>query len=542
MPQLDRYFERRVPSGRVGQQEVNPEALTGAGDSGEGLVWRGVEAASGSVAGMADVFARVQDMEDEIAVSTARRQAGEHMANLWNDIQNEPDWTKHQALYDKAYSTASRFSPKNKSANAARSYQSFLDQMKPHWDAQFFANQTRRRAQTIDSDTQANIAMASERGLKAIEQGDWSGETLAGWEIDAMLKTRVENGLSTEAQADAVRFQLKQKSDVARVWGGAIGTMELTGIAEAEKMIRESDLVEREKLSLISAARYRFNSMQGQYLQEERAGQEADRQTIFAGIQDQKWDLLPDAIRQSRLSADEKYSWLTRFEQRAEAVASGKKDPFNLTDDELYIKLWRAVNAGDESVTESSLSSYLGKGVEGGISNADYEKLVGMLQKKPAATVNTQIVDSYLDQLTAMKDEFKEWAQADLSNVPFYKGEGVTTGPVLQGDARRAFIRWNEANPKAGPDDIAGAFDALLQSAQKRNIPIFLDQIRAAETALSDVRARQRQTAMLPLTVETTPAPKTRAEFIDTLRRMTDRTEFDKFYDKYGELWQPKQK
>lgn len=432
MPSLQRYVQQSSPSGRVGPLQVDPEALTRQGDSGAGLPWRGVEAAGAALAGTADVFTKVQDMEDEIAVSTARRQAGEHMASLWNDIQNEPDWTKHQALYDKAYSTASGFAPKGGSVNAGREYQAFLDQMKPHWDSQFLANQTRRRILTIDSDTQANLALDAERCLKAIEQGDWSGELLAEWGIDSTLKTRVENGLSTQPQADLIRAQMREKADTAHVWYDAMGVMGLSGIAEAEKVVMESALLDEQKVSIIHNLRFHDQSAQiarSRATKEEMDASETRISLAFSDALDSgDFDAARAALDNERSifetagQGPQFLKWRTMLDEMVDSVNKeskweGRQNP------EVFANLIVDISNDPDSVTNEEIDGWT---LEGVISPQQLIQLKGMKVKDKQLSPLARAMQSEL--LQRLDRIYQSGKDATPKNLKGYAERIVQTG------------------------------------------------------------------------------------------------------------------
>jgi hypothetical protein len=269
MPVIPRYEQKYSPSGEVGSIRVNPEALT---NDGAGMIGRGIESAGQSVSGLSDIFAKIQDTEDDIAVSTAQRQTGEHMAKLWDDIANEPDYKKHKALYDKAYATASGFAPKG-SVNAGRKYQAFMDDMKPNWDSHFFSQTSRRRIQTIDADTKANTELDREYWKRSIRSGDVSGAMVAEWAVKNSYQQRVNVGVSTPAEAEQGIAEVRLEMDTEYIWSDAMAAMELgtmdadgnpiePGIGAAEKVVMDSDLPDQQKDHVISDLHFHDKSNQ----------------------------------------------------------------------------------------------------------------------------------------------------------------------------------------------------------------------------------------------------------------------------------------
>jgi hypothetical protein len=504
MPTLDRYEQQFSPSGRVGAIPFNPDAVVGSGDAIEA---QGLQSLGSSIAGTSEVFQQIQDMEDSLALSSSRRQASLHMAETWNAIAQEPDWKKHQAIYSTALSKVRSYAPKNGSAQASRAYMAFMDEIEPHWQAQFLANQTRRRIQTIDADSQANLAMDSERWVKAYERGDIVDAQLAEWAVDDSLATRVKNGLMTEAQAQEAGDALRRKANEAKIWYGATGVMQASGIEEGIAYIEQTDLLQEDKRRLIQALMFEDNYRRLGDKQKAAATEEANEQSMWQLLADD--NLTMGDISAAAMTADNKLKWRRVLNEVTEAKLADKESPLRYGSSEAYLKTHADIMQNPGSWNVAKLRDMVLKRGKNSLSIDQYETLVKLweaqsAQKNPETKAAWDRAYQELHRLHldgalfegATYTKVGGYGFSAVENEPGFWGGGKTktiTRLGLKGDTDNepdammqlaesgmyaeymsAVDRYRIKNPDASPEEISKFVTDLTAAAKQSAIGQFL--------------------------------------------------------------------
>ena len=556
MPNLDRYTQQYSPSGRVGPQEVNPEALT---NTGAELPWRGVEAAGGAVAGLADPLQAVQDMEDELEISTAERQVGESMAKLWDDIGNEPDYKKHQALYSRAFETAQQFAPK--SPRAARVFKLRINADKAAWDGQFNAMSTRRRINTIDSDSQANIALDTDRLLKSIEVGDGIESGLASKRIDTALAERVSKGLITQPEMDLARTKIQEQVSMTATKADALEILSIEGLDGAQQFVAASGLTDAEKDHITYDLRFHADKQRADTLSATKAMQEQSRKVMVNLLH--KNELTPDAVLASPLDALEQQSWLDRLSSHEAAKANGEVSAFEKSDPHTYAEMSKASWSGE--LTQEAIEAKRGAG----LSNDDADKLSLRIQThnegkgNPVTTamatryhaeLKRLYTDGVLFEDVTYKTGERVWGMGGFTHlwkvdkeIHLQTGKkGEAGGVLLSAEASKEYgrladtlDRFIEANPDAKPETIQAFYDELVEAPKKRAIGNLVDRVKQMESTRAQEQVAKTSKYKLP---EEPKDPTTPEDFLRIYNSIPGRDDRKKYYEKWAPKWQPKNK
>ncbi len=145
-----------------------------------------------------------------------------------------------------------------------------------------------------------------------------------------------------------------------------------------------------------------------------------DRQAVLDKFIAKDFTNIEADINKTTLTSEEKLSWINKANTRAEAIRKGQKDPFEETDSAVYFDIRRKIATDPDSVTEADLAKLVGK-PEGGISTADYEKLLGMITEKEKDPLNSRTAKRGEEYLKLFKrDNAVGWLQLQNDYDKFY--------------------------------------------------------------------------------------------------------------------------
>lgn len=102
-------------------------------------------------------------------------------------------------------------------------------------------------------------------------------------------------------------------------------------------------------------------------------------ETINSWINKGELDGIDKRINQLPLSETRKREEIKKANAHIAAINKGNPSPYEQTDPETYFDLRRKIAIDPLSVTEGDIAAVVGKGLNGGISTPDYERLLGMI-------------------------------------------------------------------------------------------------------------------------------------------------------------------
>ncbi len=263
-------------------------------------------------------------------------------------------------------------------------YRSVLDDALTNWDqpdmlARSMENLTQEiQARYGPEETKTQIAAMKDRiwGTAIIQAAKADART--GLAMLDIIKTQLSPAIENQ-----LRKSLKQMMDKLETEQAAADAYrELNNIHKSNpdtalKYLNKSEAVRKYGLEVVEKTKVMFQSARAEQKarelkarQDEEAALEQNRQKVIERFKNQA--LLPGEVTSSNLTTNTKMVWLSDIEKRADAHDKGRRDPFTITDHQVYGKESYRVSVSPETIKSvNEIWKFHGKG----LSTQDCENL-----------------------------------------------------------------------------------------------------------------------------------------------------------------------
>ena len=176
-------------------------------------------------------------------------------------------------------------------------------------------------------------------------------------------------------------------------------------------------------------------------------------------------------VDKSSLNAHEKNAWERNIRERQNRIKSGDKevDPTKITDPREYNRIADAVYNSPETIEPVDIYNLIGKGADGGLSQAHGDRFVKILKEKKKAIKDNATPKKFSQDkafsngVTALKEE---WRFGTF-------GEG-RDGVIKHQKALEDYEHWCKANPDKNPSE---KLEEILAPAKEEHTKSMLDNL-----------------------------------------------------------------
>ncbi len=398
-------------SGEVHQQY---STSTGAGQ---------VAASAGNLAQTAfNVNMMMYQKQGEIELAESMSSASAQVSDMFLKFETNTDEKTYGKKWDETFGKIKQAEPEN--GWARQQYRKAMFNVKDSIDGKVQEAFIRR----VDDKKNAVVS-------KWIADARFTGDMSA---LENLTAGSVSKGTMTSETRDLILTQTRpyaeakaKQNSVDQVSQVAMGIADLEGLDAAVKSLKgyldagqiDLDAYNTAKRQVVSE--YTFNEAQRNEIktqEEETSRQAIINEFVIPG----NYTNISGRINAMPLTPEEKFSWISRLENRALAITGGGKDPFLQSDGAQLFDFTRRLNLDPASVSEAELAGAVGKGLNGGISISDYEtlsKIVNGKQDSEALKREKTLLANYKTDNIFNKDEKKNtdlWAKADASLQKFW--------------------------------------------------------------------------------------------------------------------------
>lgn len=263
-------------------------------------------------------------------------------------------------------------------------YRSVLDDALTNWDQ---PDMIARSMENLTQEIQARYGPEEARiQIAAMKDRLWGTAIIQAAQADARTGLAMLDKYKTQlspAVENQLRKSLKQMMDKLETEQAAAGAYrELSGIHNSNpdtalKYLNRSEAIRKYGLEVVEKTKIMFQSARAEHKakelkarQDEEAALEQERQKFIRKFKEQT--LTPGEVASSDLTTDDKNIWLSDIEKRAVAHKQGRRDPFTVTDHQVYGKESYRVSVSPETIKSvDEIWKFHGKG----LSTPDCENL-----------------------------------------------------------------------------------------------------------------------------------------------------------------------
>lgn len=359
--------------------------------------------------GVARAVGDVGQVAASAAVNTIRAQGAEEFTAAKLDYETEFRKFQSELLTDTDYSTYSeKFNAWHDGFTTQRikgvNHKGASGRTKVEFDYQRAV-----RGRTIDTDAQTKLVRETRRTLPdkidAFVSEELGAETpeevkKANTERAEYFAELIATGVLNEDEATALEGQYQTAKGervlqntvngiaVEEGWDNALDWLD--DPANIKRLFDEFGIAVEDLASLTNAVRSRAQRSRSDGIvtlarQREAEGGEFVKRLdglVRGTAETDTFNELIDSVLASSLTPtgeNSKQSWIDKINRQSKAINDGKEDPFNQTDNAVLFDLRTRIEDDPGSVTIDELREKVGKGAEGGISIADYDKLFKMV-------------------------------------------------------------------------------------------------------------------------------------------------------------------
>jgi len=463
MPKLQPYRQQLTPSSRTGGARANPGAMSSTGAE---MVGRGIASVGGAMNDVAKAALQVQGMMDEVELSNAERSRDEHMLKVFQEIEAEPNYRKHEEIFRKGMEGVSQFVPASKPA--ADAYTRRVNQLAPYWQSKLHRHTTTRMTRTIDADTQLAIEQESDAIKEAILEDRDDDLVLHIDNANEAIERRVKYGLLTSKQAQAMKDDLEYSISHQQAWRHALS---YDTFEEGSGYLLQEDLREEDRADMVRELEVVHDKRKAARIEATKELQEAERLQVVEQLAANT--LTWEAIQSTSLDAQEKNMWRERMEARAKALAVEEEDPFEVYAPGVAADIAARIDT-DQPITVEEIYQLVGAGKDGGITWQQAQQFAGDLaareKAKDTGTGGPLDNETYKNLVRYMEDFRKSgffiWGQ-DLNNNNSINYEDLSPEQRLENDVLfesvlSDFRRWMKTNPDASDVQIREKYESLI--------------------------------------------------------------------------------
>jgi hypothetical protein len=263
-------------------------------------------------------------------------------------------------------------------------YRSVLDDALTNWDQ---PDMLAWNVEDLTQEIQARYGPEETKTqIAAMKDRIWGTAIIQAAKADARTGLAMLDKIKTQlspAVENRVRESLKQMMDKLESEQAAAGAYrELSSIYKnnadtALKYLSKSEAVRKYGLEVVEKTKVMFQSARAEQKaseqkarQEKEAALEQERRKFIRKFKEQT--LTPGEVASSDLTTDDKKVWLSDIEKRADAHDKGRRDPFAITDHQVYGKESYRVSVSPETIKSvNEIWKFHGKG----LSTQDCENL-----------------------------------------------------------------------------------------------------------------------------------------------------------------------
>ena len=453
-PRIPEYQRKEIP-----QVVPLPRADPGAMTQDIGALARMGGALTQTGFAVTEVGMKFQQKLKEAEEVSQFSKASAFLGNSYNEFRRDHDsnletnWAKTETAYQdwkrKSTAEAEGFITQPNALSAFNRYTTKNDVV---WSQTLWDSTNKNRINKAEGDTEYAV-LTAEKNLDLV-----AASMVIASAVNAGILDPKAGEIRKQKALETIEKETK-KLNYESVWNKAIAAPDYDS---AVKIVKLHGLEANQTKELLLGVKRYFET------------QEADKKQAASDAVE-KWEnealknletLQPGNVHVAPKGVNREH-WLDKIDKRNKAILNGENDPLKETDFTKYAELSEKCNTAPETIADTEIYSYVGKGKKGGISTADAEKLVGirkarLSKDKADDPLKTERANRYQGMLKSLKTA-KVFSGDDIENE------------IVYGQKANLLDSYLVAHPDATDKEVEEYFGTLTKEAKVSYVGKLLD-------------------------------------------------------------------